>query len=35
MGEKERERARKVAPVTVLPCGPQSEGWRKERRDGV
>lgn len=43
---KERERKRetdreggrlsfKVAPVTVLPRGPQSEGWRKERRDGV
>lgn len=41
--ERERKRERKkgrekggafssrVAPVTVLPCGPQSEGWRKER----
>lgn len=37
--EKEREGGRrfsKVAPATALPCGPQSEGWRKEHgRDGA
>lgn len=37
MGERGRKREKggrlsfKVAPVTVFPCGPPSEGWRKER----